>query len=75
MAGGSDHPAAPAANGIGVLPALGLGKAWMLNRRQALRQSLEITAVGIASAAGGYGLGWLLDQAASVLNIATTAGA
>ena len=50
MTVGVDHPAAPAAAGI--LPALGLGKAWILNRRQTLRQSLEITAVGTASAAG-----------------------
>ena len=71
---GTDQPAAPAAAGIGVLAALGLGKAWMLNRRQALRQTLEITAVGIASAAGGYGLGWLLEQAASQLGIATVTG-
>ena len=62
---GISHPAAPAAAGIAVLAALGLGKAWVLNRRQALRQSLEITAVGIASAAGGYGLGWLLEQGAA----------
>lgn len=75
MTVGIDHLAAPAAVGIGILPALGLGKAWILNRRQALHQSLEITAGGIASTAGGYGLGWLLVQATSLLNFTTTAGA
>ena len=67
------NPAAPAAAGIAVLAALGLGKAWVLNRRQALRQSLEITAVGIVSAAGGYGLGWLLEQSATRMGITIAA--
>ena len=71
---GVEHPAAPATAGIGVLAALGLAKGWMLNRRQAVRQTLEITAVGIASAAGGYGLGWLLEEAASLLGIRTVPG-
>ena len=71
---GISHPVAPAAAGIAALAALGLGKGWILNRRQALRQSLEITAVGIASAAGGYGLGWLLDQAATRMGVAIATG-
>ena len=71
---GISHPTAPAAAGIAALAALGLGKAWVLNRRQALRQSLEITAVGIISAAGGYGLGWLLEQSATRMGITIVAG-
>lgn len=71
---GASNPVAPAAAGIAALAALGLGKARVLNRRQALRQSLEITAVGIASAAGGYGLGWLLEQSAARMGITIAAG-
>ena len=71
---GISHPVAPAAAGIAALAALGLGKGWVLNRRQALRQSMEITAVGIGSAAGGYGLGWLLDQAAARIGITIATG-
>ena len=71
---GVTNPVAPAAAGIAALAALGLGKAWALNRRQALRQSLEITAVGIASAAGGYGLGWLLEQSANLIGIKVATG-
>ena len=71
---GMTNTVAPAAASIAVLAALGLGKAWVLNRLQALRQSLEITAVGIASAAGGYGLGWLLEQSATRMGITIAAG-
>ena len=71
---GISHPTAPAAAGIAALAALGLGKARVLNRRQALRQSLEITAVGIDSAAGGYGLGWLLEQVATRIGVGMVAG-
>ena len=71
---GISHPMAPAAAGIAALAALGLSKAWVLNRRQALRQSLEITAVGIVSAAGGYALGWLLDQAATRMGVTIATG-
>ena len=38
MTVGIDHLAAPAVVGIGILPALGLGKSWMLNQWQTLRQ-------------------------------------
>ena len=75
MTVGIDRPAASAAAGIGVLAVLALGKAWMLNRLHTLRQSPEITDVGIASAASGYGLGGLLDQAAYLLNFTTIVGA